>query len=116
MEITKEHKEFRQSQEDKFFYGIKNELVIPMSEKNLEQQDNAIKEYINNNFNKIKSVDIEDNKIIKEDFFGDIMDPINVKEKDQYVQLMNTFLTRKDKRKLSRYKGFKSFSDRIYGR
>jgi len=30
-----------------------------------------------------------------------------------YIGLMNTFLNRKDRRKLSRYKGFKSFSDRF---
>lgn len=35
---------------------------------------------------------------------------------ESYIQLMDTFLNRRDKRKLSRYKGFKSFSDRIYGR
>lgn len=35
---------------------------------------------------------------------------------ENYIQLMDTFLDRKQKRKLSRYKGFKSFSDRIYGK
>ena len=35
---------------------------------------------------------------------------------ENYIGLMDTFLNRRDKRKLSRYKGFKSFSDRIYGR
>lgn len=35
---------------------------------------------------------------------------------ESYINLMNTFLNRKQKRKLSRYKGFKSFTDRIYGR
>lgn len=36
--------------------------------------------------------------------------------RENYVQLMDMFLNRKDKRKLSRKKGFKSFTDRIYGR
>lgn len=33
---------------------------------------------------------------------------------ENYIELMNTFLNRRERRKLSRYKGFKSFSDRIY--
>ena len=33
---------------------------------------------------------------------------------ENYIGLMNTFLNRRERRKLSRYKGFKSFSDRIY--
>lgn len=36
--------------------------------------------------------------------------------RENYIQLMDTFLNRKQKRKLSRYKGFKSFTDRIYGK
>lgn len=33
---------------------------------------------------------------------------------ESYIGLMNTFLNRKDRRKLSRHKGFKTFSDRVY--
>jgi len=32
---------------------------------------------------------------------------------ESYIGLMNTFLNRRDRRKLSRYKGFKAFSDRF---
>lgn len=103
-----------------FEFTFKEEHFKPYY-RNLDMQintdiDNTLQEYINNNFEKIKSVEVTDNEITKEEFFGDIMDPINTKERDQYVQLMNTFLSRKDKRKLSRYKGFKSFTDRMYGK
>lgn len=67
-------------------------------------------------FEKIKSVQIENDEIVDTQFYGDILDPININEREQYTQLMNTFLNRKQKRKLSRYKGFKSFTDRIYGK
>lgn len=69
-------------------------------------------------FELIKSIKIDDesNEVLDTKFYGDILDPININEQDQYKQLMDTFLSRKDKRKLSRYKGFKSFSDRIYGK
>jgi len=68
------------------------------------------------NFDLVKDIKIEDDEVVDTQFYGDIMDDINIKEQEQYVQLMNTFLNRADKRKLKRYKGFKSFTDRIYGR
>lgn len=64
----------------------------------------------------IKDIKVDNNEVVDVQFYGNIMDDINIQEQEQYMQLMNTFLTRADRRKLKRYKGFKSFTDRIYGR
>lgn len=64
----------------------------------------------------IKDIKVDNDEIVDTQFYGDIMDDINIQEQEQYVQLLNTFLNRRDKRKLKRYKGFKSFTDRIYGK
>lgn len=64
----------------------------------------------------IKDIKVDNDEVVDVQFYGDIMDDINIQEQEQYMQLMNTFLNRADRRKLKRYKGFKSFTDRIYGR
>lgn len=74
--------------------------------------DKAIKDQLKN-MDHIKSVTVEDDKVIKEEFHGDLRELSPDTEEEQYEALMNTFLNRKDRRKLSRYKGFKTFSDRF---
>lgn len=89
--------------------------TVPMGAEDMKTFDNAIKDHLST-MEHIKSVTIEDDEVIKQEFHGDLGELSPDTEEQQYETLMNTFLSRKDKRKLSRYKGFKSFSDRIYGR
>lgn len=94
---------------DKSYYDYEKALV-----KETDSFPAVLKE--NNSLELIKDIKVENDEVVDTSFYGDIMDDINIKEQEQYVQLLNTFLNRRDKRKLKKYKGFKSFTDRIYGR
>lgn len=103
----KHSKEFLVEIENEWF---KNTGII----EDTDQFPALLKE--NGSLELVKDIKVDNDEVIDTQFYGDIMDDINIQEQEQYVQLMNTFLTRADKRKLKRYKGFKSFTDTIYGR
>lgn len=94
---------------DKAYQDYEKALI-----KETDQFPALLKE--NGSLELVKDIKVDNDEIVDTQFYGDIMDDININEQEQYVQLMNTFLTRADKRKLKRYKGFKSFTDRIYGK
>lgn len=89
---------------------------------------NIIKKRINmnkdlENLELIKTVEVENDEVISQSFTksndtfeGDILPPVEMSKEEQYQALMNMFLNRQQKRKLNRYKGKQSFTDRIYGR
>lgn len=91
------------------------EYNMPMGKESMELWNDAIKQELES-FESIKSVTVEDDQIIKEEFHGDLAELSPDSKEDQYETLMNTFINRKDRRKLKRYKKHKSFTDRIYGR
>lgn len=103
---------------DEYFRDLKPEKldhIFPIGEGAQKAIDEAIKK-------ELESFDVvEDRNKITGIGNQELLDQYNPWKEynnsmESYVQLMDTFLNRRDKRKLSRYKGFKSFTDRIYGR
>lgn len=95
---------------------MNKEETLEYFNKSIESHyDNDIKKHLET-FESIKSVTVDNDNIVKEEFHGDLGELSPMSKEEQYESLMNIFLSRKDKRKLNKYKGKKTFTDKIYGR